>query len=155
MASHTERGPLPSPADLKLLADGRHPDPFAVLGRHSRGDYDTVVTLQPGAESVHLIDDDGGEVSALRRIHADGVFAGRVDTSDYRFRVAWPDGAKILTWQHRELDHTEFDRMTTDLWSERRGEARKRVEPLPVRMRPRSLDEVAGQRIRTMVDIVD
>ncbi|MEO0483702.1 MAG: AAA family ATPase, partial [Planctomycetota bacterium] len=36
--------------------------------------------------------------------------------------------------------------MTTDLWSERRGEARKRVEPLPVRMRPRSLDEVAGQR---------
>ncbi len=93
MASHTERGPLPSPADLKLLADGRHPDPFAVLGRHSRGDYDTVVTLQPGAESVHLIDDDGGEVSALRRIHANGVFAGRVDTADYRFRVVWPDGA--------------------------------------------------------------
>ena len=34
----------------------------------------------------------------------------------------------------------------TDLWATQREEARRRVEPLAVRMRPRSLDEFAGQK---------
>ena len=33
----------------------------------------------------------------------------------------------------------------SDLWASRRSAARERVEPLAVRMRPRSLDEVVGQ----------
>ena len=33
-----------------------------------------------------------------------------------------------------------------DLWADRRGEQLARVEPLAVRMRPRTLDELAGQR---------
>jgi putative ATPase len=33
----------------------------------------------------------------------------------------------------------------SDLWSPKREEARRRVEPLAVRMRPRSLEELAGQ----------
>lgn len=34
----------------------------------------------------------------------------------------------------------------TDLWAGQREDARKRVEPLAVRMRPRTLDEFAGQK---------
>ncbi len=34
----------------------------------------------------------------------------------------------------------------TDLWATQREEARRRVEPLAVRMRPRNLDEFAGQK---------
>lgn len=48
----------------------------------------------------------------------------------------------------------------SDLWASRRSEARERVEPLAVRMRPRSLDEVVGQEqilgegklLRRMID---
>ncbi len=48
----------------------------------------------------------------------------------------------------------------SDLWASRRNEARQRVEPLAVRMRPRTLDDVIGQKqvlgegklLRRMID---
>ncbi len=48
----------------------------------------------------------------------------------------------------------------SDLWASRRSEARERVEPLAVRMRPRTLDDVVGQEqvlgegklLRRMID---
>ncbi len=53
--------------------------------------------------------------------------------------------------KHRDVD-SEFVRRATytlcvsDLWQTRREAARKAVEPLAVRMRPRTLDKVAGQQ---------
>ena len=92
MDSFIRRGPLPAPADLAALVAGRHSDPFAVLGRHHRGSYDTVVCFPPGARGVALIDGDGALLSNMSRIHDDGVFAGRIDAPAYRLRVTWADG---------------------------------------------------------------
>ena len=92
MDSAVRRGPLPTPADLAAVVEGRHADPFAVLGRHHRGSYDTVVCFQPGASGVTLIDADGATLSEMSRIHLDGVFAGRLEAPEYRLRVAWDDG---------------------------------------------------------------
>lgn len=78
---------------LQALADGRHGDPFAILGRHQHGDITIVRGLFPGALSVSAIEAESGKVLArLEPIHEAGIFAGAVTgTAAYIFRVKWPD----------------------------------------------------------------
>ena len=63
------------PATIQALVDGRHRDPFAVLGLHRSGDRRVVRTLQPQASQVELVGSDGAVLAPMQRIHADGVFA--------------------------------------------------------------------------------
>ncbi len=87
---------LPSlPArDIEQLKQGRHPDPFAILGRHRHDEIDLVRTFLPGANYVELIVDEGGQRRALPMVgQGDGLFeASLPQGAPYRIRAAWPGG---------------------------------------------------------------
>ena len=87
---------LPSlPAsDIALLSEGRHPDPFAVLGRHVVEDIGLVRAFLPGANYVELIMAQGEERRAIPMIASgDGVFEAPCPADvSYRIRTAWPGG---------------------------------------------------------------
>ena len=79
-------------SDADAIARGRHGDPFAVLGPHPVKGGVVVRTFQPQSRAVWLLT-DGGEV-AMEKVHADGLFAIRVNilSSDYRLRLERHDG---------------------------------------------------------------
>jgi 1,4-alpha-glucan branching enzyme len=82
-------------AALKALADGRHHDPFSLLGPHTEKGRRIVRTLQPGARAVQFIDDEGAVLSDLEPEGPDGLFAGRMPARrrKYRLRITWSEGA--------------------------------------------------------------
>ncbi len=81
---------------LSALAEGRHGDPFSILGRHQYGELTVVRALLPGALSVEVIERDSGRILAtLDYIHAGGLFAGVIgSTAPYLFRIQWPDAVQ-------------------------------------------------------------
>ncbi|MDP3319415.1 MAG: alpha-amylase family glycosyl hydrolase, partial [Bosea sp. (in: a-proteobacteria)] len=80
--------------DLERLVAGRHPDPFAVLGRHRVEEIDVVRAFLPGANYVELIVDEHGQRRALPMVaQGDGLFeAALPQGAAYRIRTAWPGG---------------------------------------------------------------
>ncbi|TVQ34725.1 MAG: 1,4-alpha-glucan branching protein GlgB [Geminicoccaceae bacterium] len=78
---HTLDGPT-----VRALVEGRHGDPFAVLGRHGR----LIRTFQPGAKAVRVLDMANKVVAELTRIDDAGLFEGDVDTlpEGSRYRLA-------------------------------------------------------------------
>jgi 1,4-alpha-glucan branching enzyme len=81
---------------VNALAQARHDDPFAVLGMHTYGDGIWVRTVQPGATAVVVVETPSGqELISLARIHAAGVFEGRIPQRRKRFayslRVKYKD----------------------------------------------------------------
>ncbi len=82
---------LTDTAGIEALVEGRHGDPFALLGPHTVDERRVVRTLQPGAQGVELIDAEGRVVGELQRVHAGGLFAGIAEgDAGYRLRVHWP-----------------------------------------------------------------
>jgi 1,4-alpha-glucan branching enzyme len=81
---------------LQALAEGRHGDPFSILGRHLYGDLTVVRTLLPGALSVSVIESETGRaIAELEPIHEVGIFAGLVGSSaPYRLWIQWPDAVQ-------------------------------------------------------------
>ena len=55
-------------ADAVLLGEGRHPDPFRVLGRHGRAERIAIRAFWPGARQVYLVD-IGQPLQRLSLIH--------------------------------------------------------------------------------------
>ena len=82
-------------AALKSLVEGRHNNPFAVLGPHKERGRRIVRTFQPGAKAVQLIDKNGDVMGDLAPGLHDGLFAGPMPARRryYRLRVTWDDGA--------------------------------------------------------------
>jgi len=81
---------------VNALGQGRHDDPFAVLGLHKHDDGLWISTVQPGATRVAVVDaSTGRELTILSPIHADGIFEGRIPrrrkSFAYRLRVTWHD----------------------------------------------------------------
>ncbi|MBP0491289.1 1,4-alpha-glucan branching protein GlgB [Roseomonas indoligenes] len=74
---------------FNAIAEGRHGDPFAVLGRHGG----TVRSFQPGALSVEAVPEGGAPV-ALNQVHENGLFEGEVPGDRYTLRIAWPGGVQ-------------------------------------------------------------
>jgi 1,4-alpha-glucan branching enzyme len=76
------------------LAEGRYPDPFALLGLHKAGRSRVVRTFQPQAKEVELIDADGNHLADLRKAHSDGLFVAAMPPRKrrYRLRVTSHDG---------------------------------------------------------------
>jgi 1,4-alpha-glucan branching enzyme len=94
-------GDIPStagdPAALQALAQGRHGDPFAVLGPHSIDGVRVVRTFQPGAQAVEAVAADGSLLGALERVHPDGIFSGAVPgDASYRLRIHWPSATQEI-----------------------------------------------------------
>lgn len=83
---------------LQALVEGRHGDPFSILGRHQYGNLTVVRALLPGALSVEVVETDTGKVLAeLETIHEGGLFAGVTgSTAPYFFRIHWPDAIQEM-----------------------------------------------------------
>jgi len=79
---------------LDALASGRYGDPFDLLGVHKSGNDRVVMTLQPQATGVSVIDTDGNVLAVMERIHKDGVFAAALPPRKRRYllRIESPDG---------------------------------------------------------------
>ena len=83
---------------IERIAGREHHDPHSVLGAHATRGGVVVRAFRPGAEAVvaHVA---GHEPVRLRRVHADGVFAGRIaDASlplDYELDVTYPGGHAV------------------------------------------------------------
>ena len=78
------------------LVEGRHGDPFALLGMHGGGDAPLVVRVfRPCARAMRVM---MGErlVTELDQTHPAGFFEGQIprhrDPFPYRLRIGWPHG---------------------------------------------------------------
>ncbi|MGO7668871.1 1,4-alpha-glucan branching protein GlgB [Rhizobium ruizarguesonis] len=82
---------------LWALIEGRHGDPFSILGPHQSGGMTMVRVYLPGAEAVDLIDATSGRVVAPFSIaHPSGLFAAAgASRTGYRLRITWPDAIQI------------------------------------------------------------
>ncbi len=76
------------------LAEGRHRDPFALLGIHRAGKLRVVRTFQPQAKRVDLIDVEGNHLADMRKVHSHGLFVAAMPPRKrrYRLRVTSHDG---------------------------------------------------------------
>ena len=77
---------------VQALVDGRHGDPFAILGQHEAERGTVVRALLPGAVAVDLLSRETGErLASLEPVHPGGLFAGRLDRhTAYTLRIHWP-----------------------------------------------------------------
>jgi 1,4-alpha-glucan branching enzyme len=76
---------------IDALVNGRHGDPFSVLGRHGS----ELRCLAPGADGVEALSASGEIISRLGRYHDAGLFVGAVPaTGPYRLRILWPGGTE-------------------------------------------------------------
>jgi 1,4-alpha-glucan branching enzyme len=95
----TTGGAITQDSALAALAEGRHSDPFALLGPHDAADGFIVRTIQPAARAVDLRIVGTGELRPMRRL-APGIFEGLLHAGgpersaltetplpDYRLRV--------------------------------------------------------------------
>lgn len=75
---------------INEVADGKHSNPFALLGIHLSGSQRVVRTFQPQAETVTLIDAEGEELALMERVHAKGFFTALMPPRmrRYRFRIS-------------------------------------------------------------------
>jgi 1,4-alpha-glucan branching enzyme len=72
------------------IAEGRHGDPFAVLGVHGG----ILRTFQPGAQRVEAVPRVGGTAVELRQVHHNGIFEGKAPEGPYLLRITWPAGVQ-------------------------------------------------------------
>ena len=85
------------PEAIKALIEGRHGDPFALLGAHTIDGQRYIRTLQPGAQAVQVIDAKGAALAELALVNGDGLFAGAVPGDGaYRLRVQWDQASQDL-----------------------------------------------------------
>lgn len=63
---------------LQALTEGRHDDPFSLLGAHAGPEGTFARTWVPGAETVEAHDLGGASLGVLKRIDDAGLFEGRV-----------------------------------------------------------------------------
>ncbi len=70
--------------EIQAIVDGKHADPFKVLGLHKFGDLWIARCFVPGADIVQVQGLDGSELGALERRHAKGFFEGPVDIHEAR-----------------------------------------------------------------------
>jgi 1,4-alpha-glucan branching enzyme len=74
---------------IEAVVQGRHGDPFSVLGPHIAGGTRVVRAFLPGAQSVEVIERATGfAIGTLQRVHAEGFFSGAATgAAPYRLRI--------------------------------------------------------------------
>ena len=85
-----------APGAVEALVQGRHGDPFAILGRHEIGGTNVVRVLLPGATAVEVLDRDGDAVIApMEKVLGGGLFAADIGRrGSYRLRITWSDAVQ-------------------------------------------------------------
>ena len=111
---------------MQAIVEGRHGDPFSILGPHASEGTTYVRAWLPGSDGVELIDAAGASLGRLERLHDAGFWAGplaapgpyrlRVQThgitydaeDPYRFGpTVWPLDLHLITeGRHRDLAST-------------------------------------------------
>jgi 1,4-alpha-glucan branching enzyme len=130
------------PGSVQALIEGRHGDPFSILGRHPAGGGSIVRVFMPGARSVEVLrrDKDSGS-DRLHLVHGDGLFAGRLDHQDpYRVRVHWPDAVQEME------DPYSFGLLLGDLDLHLIGQGTHYELGSVLGAQPMTIDGVAGVR---------
>ncbi|HEV7437240.1 MAG TPA: 1,4-alpha-glucan branching enzyme, partial [Pseudorhizobium sp.] len=96
---------------LQAIVDGRHGDPFSILGRHPVGQTNVVRAFVPGALSVEVIGaQDDSLIAEMEKVFSGGLYAADIGgRSNYRLRIHWPDAV-----QETE-DPYSFDLLLGDL----------------------------------------
>ncbi len=82
---------------VKALVEGRHADPFSVLGLHKSGTTRIVRAFQPQASQVDLVDGKGQLLATMQRIHPEGLFEAELPPRirHYRLRITSGDSASV------------------------------------------------------------
>lgn len=75
------------PDAIRSIVEGRHGDPFAVLGPHSTPEGMVVRTLLPGARKVEAVGPEGRRTLSL--IDPAGLFVGPLPGQPYTLRIDW------------------------------------------------------------------
>ena len=80
--------------EFDALVDGRHNNPFAILGLHHTADGRVVRTFQPDASAVDLIERKGDKLATMHRVHEGGVFEAQMPARkrSYALRITWKSG---------------------------------------------------------------
>ncbi len=127
---------------VQALMEGRHGDPFSILGQHPSGGGSIVRVFMPGARSVEVLTRGAdGEADRLHLVHGDGLFAGRVGHQDpYRVRVHWPDAVQELE------DPYSFGLLLGDLDLHLIGQGTHYELGSVLGAQPMTIDGVAGVR---------
>ena len=80
---------------VDAIVDGRHDDPFSVLGLHAIDDVLVVRAFIPGADSVDVVTREGTLLASLNRRHDAGFFEGSIPhRAQYRLRAS----NRVDTW---------------------------------------------------------
>ena len=75
---------------FQAIAQGRHGDPFAILGPHAEAETWTLRSWQPQAQAVDVLDGNGGELlTSMQKVHGDGLFEAQLplEPVDYRLQL--------------------------------------------------------------------
>ena len=87
--------------EIKAIVEGRHGDPFAILGPHRVGGHLVIRAFLPDAASVAVL--AGSTETPLEQIDEAGLFEGVVeeDTGSYLLSVAWNGSRHIIEDPYR------------------------------------------------------
>ena len=90
---------MTEPSILDAVAQGRHHDPFAILGVHRDGKRRVVRTMQPQAAAVALVDAQGAILAEAELVHKNGLFVAELPprVRRYRLQVTLPSGHTYFT----------------------------------------------------------
>ncbi len=128
-------------SDVELLRQGRHGDPFGVLGPHRAADGGFwIAAWLPGAAKVRAVSAGGRSLGQFECRHAEGVFERQVARGGpYRLDVTWADGSTALL-----EDPYRFGAVLgeMDAWLLGEGSHLRPYEVLGAT--PREMDGVAG-----------
>jgi len=87
--------------EIRAVVEGRHGDPFAILGPHRVGGHLVIRAFLPGADRVAVL--AGSTETPLERIDDAGLFEGIVaeDTGAYLLTVTWDGGEHLIEDPYR------------------------------------------------------
>jgi 1,4-alpha-glucan branching enzyme len=124
------------------LIDGRHHDPFSLLGVHRVGRDRVVRALQPHASKVELIGADGRHLADMERVHKDGLFAALMPPRIRRYRLRITRGDH--TWEIEDPYRFPQSLGDLDLYLLGEGSDKRIYEKLGSQVR--TLEGVKGTR---------
>ena len=77
--------------EYAALVEGRHNNPFAVLGPHAGKEGRVVRALQPHAAKVELVDAAGTPIANMKKIHAGGLYEAALPPRKRRYALRITD----------------------------------------------------------------
>ena len=83
----------PDQVAIDAIVEGRHGDPFSILGPHASTDGLSVRIFAPTVDAVDVVDAEAQVLASLERLHVSGFFAGTVDAApDEPYRLRFSKG---------------------------------------------------------------